>query len=79
MSDRATRRTFLRAAAAMGATFAWGDAFAAPSRKRWLERRDLFAEGVASGDPAPDSVAAGRTMDPALVAERRGHLPPSNF
>ena len=26
------------------------------SRSRWVERRDLFAEGVASGDPAPDSV-----------------------
>lgn len=26
------------------------------SRARWIERRDLFAEGVASGDPAPDSV-----------------------
>ena len=56
MSDRVSRRDFLRAAAAMGATFAWGEAFAAPSRSRWVERRDLFAEGVASGDPAPDSV-----------------------
>ena len=26
------------------------------SHSRWVERRDLFAEGVASGDPAPDSV-----------------------
>ncbi|HVG08737.1 MAG TPA: alkaline phosphatase D family protein [Thermoanaerobaculia bacterium] len=26
------------------------------SRSRWVERRDLFAEGVASGDPGPDSV-----------------------
>src|SRR4051794_24813922 len=56
MSPHVTRRGFLRAAAAMGATFAWSDAFAAPSRRRWFERRDLFAEGVASGDPAPDSV-----------------------
>jgi len=55
-SDRMSRRQFLRSAAAMGATFAWGDALAAPSRKRWVERRDLFAEGVASGDPASDSV-----------------------
>src|SRR5690242_13795842 len=54
-SDRVTRRNVLRAAVAMGATFAWGDALAVPSRKRWVERRDLFAEGVASGDPAPDS------------------------
>jgi alkaline phosphatase D len=26
------------------------------SRSRWVERRDLFAEGVASGDPGPDTV-----------------------
>jgi alkaline phosphatase D len=56
MSDRITRRQLLRAAAAMGAAFAWRNAVAAPSRIRWKERRDLFAEGVASGDPAPDSV-----------------------
>ena len=55
-SARLTRRQLLRAAAAMGATFAWGDALAVPSRQRWMERRDHFAEGVASGDPAPDSV-----------------------
>src|SRR5215468_2190814 len=55
-SNRISRRKFLRAAAAMGATVAWGDVLAAPSRKRWVERRDLFAEGVASGDPAPDSI-----------------------
>jgi alkaline phosphatase D len=40
----------------MGATLAWSGARAAPSRTRWVERRDLFVEGVASGDPAPDSI-----------------------
>src|ERR687885_2293062 len=55
-SDRVTRRDFLRAVAAMGATLAWGDVLAVTSRRRWVERRDLFAEGVASGDPASDSV-----------------------
>src|SRR5262249_20464982 len=55
-SDRVTRRQLLRAATALGATFAWGGVLAAPSRKRWVERRDLLAEGVASGDPAPGSV-----------------------
>jgi alkaline phosphatase D len=55
-SDRVTRRDFLRAATAMGATLAWGDALAVASRRRWVERRGLFAEGVASGDPASDSV-----------------------
>jgi alkaline phosphatase D len=49
------RRSFLQAAAAMGASLAWaGPARAA--RTLWEERRDLYPEGVASGDPAPDSV-----------------------
>src|ERR1043166_7204040 len=75
-SDRVTRRDVLRAAAAMGATCAWGDALAVPSRKRWVERRDLFAEGVASGDPASDSVllwtrasSGGRAAAVPLIAE----------
>ncbi|MBX7248947.1 MAG: alkaline phosphatase D family protein [Caulobacteraceae bacterium] len=50
------RRTFLSAAAAMGASLAWGRAEARPSRVRWTERRDLYPQGVASGDPLPDSV-----------------------
>jgi alkaline phosphatase D len=40
----------------MGADLAWGGRRHAPSRVRWTERPDLFAEGVASGDPAADSV-----------------------
>jgi alkaline phosphatase D len=49
------RRSFIQAAAAMGASLAWaGPARAA--RSKWRERRDLYPEGVASGDPAPDSV-----------------------
>jgi len=54
--SRLTRRQFMSAAAAMGATFAWADAKTGPSRQTWVERRDLFAEGVASGDPGVDSV-----------------------
>src|SRR5688572_2002366 len=56
LKSRITRRDFLAAAAAMGATLAWAGTRAAPSRQPWVERRDLFAEGVASGDPAADSV-----------------------
>src|SRR5688572_17593715 len=50
-----SRRDFIQAAAAMGASLAW----AGPKEKsptRWRERRDLFPEGVASGDPDPHSV-----------------------
>jgi len=50
-----SRRDFLQMAAAMGAALAWsGPARAA--RTGWRERRDLYPEGVASGDPAADSV-----------------------
>src|SRR6185295_455012 len=53
---RVGRREFMAGAAAMGATLAWGGPRSWRSRERWVERRDLFAEGVASGDPGPDSV-----------------------
>jgi alkaline phosphatase D len=56
MSNNSTRRAFLSAAAAMGAVLAWGRAEASPSRVNWTERRDLYPEGVASGDPTSDGV-----------------------
>src|SRR3984885_11514420 len=51
-----TRRSFLAMAAATGATAAWGNPFGTKSRTAWRERRDLFPEGVASGDPDSNSV-----------------------
>jgi len=51
-----TRRSFLGMAAAIGATAAWGDPLGSKSRVAWRERRDLFPEGVASGDPDSTSV-----------------------
>ncbi|HEX5183751.1 MAG TPA: alkaline phosphatase D family protein [Allosphingosinicella sp.] len=50
-----TRRVFLERAAALGATLAWAGPVRASTIARH-ERRDLFPEGVASGDPEPDSV-----------------------
>jgi alkaline phosphatase D len=50
------RRAFLQGALALGATAAWGASVGTPSNVQWLERRDLFAEGVASGDPDSGSV-----------------------
>src|SRR5882672_10156955 len=50
-----SRRSFLKAAAAIGASLALvGPARA--SRVHWHERRDLYPQGVASGDPDPHSV-----------------------
>src|SRR6476646_5790483 len=49
------RREFIQIAAAMGAALAWGGP-ARASRLKWTEKRDLYPEGVASGDPDPNSV-----------------------
>ena len=50
-----TRREFVRLAAAMGASLAWGGP-ARASTAGWQERRELYPEGVASGDPDSNSV-----------------------
>ena len=52
---RISRREFLALATAFGASLAWGTDAKSSSRTA-TERRDLFPEGVASGDPYPDSV-----------------------
>jgi alkaline phosphatase D len=49
------RREFVQLAAACGATLAWAGNASAEA-PRWRERRDLYPQGVASGDPEPDSV-----------------------
>src|SRR6187401_2529493 len=49
------RREFLQMAVAMGASLAWGG-LAEASSTGWQERRDLYPEGVASGDPDSSSV-----------------------
>ncbi len=52
---RFDRRQFIARAAALGAVGAWaGHAHA--SAVAWTERRDVYAEGVASGDPDASSV-----------------------
>lgn len=49
------RRDFIQLAAAMGASLAWSGT-ARASRTKWVERRELYPEGVASGDPDPNSI-----------------------
>lgn len=73
---RLSRREFVTGAAAMGATLAWGCARPGRSRLDWTERRDVFAEGVASGDPDAESVllwtrvsAAGSLPEVPLTVE----------
>src|SRR5579884_2745151 len=70
------RREFVELAATMGASMAWGG-LARASSTDWHERRDLYPEGVASGDPDSSSVilwtrrpfAGGRRMLTVEVAE----------
>src|SRR6476469_7016272 len=49
------RRSLLKTAAAIGASIAWVEPPRA-SRIEWRERRDLYPQGVASGDPDAHSV-----------------------
>jgi alkaline phosphatase D len=62
------RRRFLTLAAALGASAAWSSTRAAPSKLRWTERRELYPEGVASGDPQGDSVILWTRRPPAAGA-----------
>lgn len=50
------RRQFIKLAAALGATLAVGCAHVGRSTSGWRERRDLYPQGVASGDPDENSV-----------------------
>ncbi|HEV8113160.1 MAG TPA: alkaline phosphatase D family protein [Planctomycetota bacterium] len=50
-----SRRAFIRSAGVIGAAWAWGGC-AGVSRLTWRERRELYPEGVASGDPDDHSV-----------------------
>ncbi|MGH9863988.1 MAG: alkaline phosphatase D family protein [Candidatus Acidiferrales bacterium] len=43
-------------AIALGASAAWARPFTTRSKAPWHERRDVYTEGVASGDPESDSV-----------------------
>ena len=56
MSEQATRRSLLKQAAALGAALAFGESCAHTPSGPLTERRDLYPEGVASGDPDPSSV-----------------------
>jgi alkaline phosphatase D len=51
-----TRRSFLELAASLGASAAWARPAGKKSKTQARERRDLFPQGVASGDPDSSSV-----------------------
>jgi len=67
------RREALKLAAAMGASLAWSPSLPALTALARLERRDLFPEGVASGDPHTDSVLLW-TRRPPVNGDAAAHL-----
>src|SRR5262244_720695 len=66
-----TRRRFIELAASFGASLAWRSTSARDSRISWRERRDLYPQGVASGDPHPDSVILWTRRPPSQNSEAR--------
>lgn len=54
--SKVNRREFIKQAAVFGAALAFGSKIARASTTGWQERRDLFPQGVASGDPDSQSV-----------------------
>ena len=60
-----TRRSFLEMATVLGASAAWGNSSPSPSGVSWHERRELYPEGVASGDPDSNSVLLWTRRPPA--------------
>lgn len=69
------RREALKLAAAMGASLAWKPSVETFSAITRIERRDLFPEGVASGDP--NYLSTERFAPLAGRASRLSSLRPS--
>lgn len=67
-----SRREFIAAAATIGATAVWGNPASSGKPLPWSERRELYPEGVASGDPDANSILLwtrypAKTQDRALL------------
>lgn len=60
-----TRRKFIEIASSMSAVLAWRSTAASASEVSWRERRDLYPQGVGSGDPHPDSVIVWTRRQPS--------------
>src|SRR5688572_27411336 len=69
--NRVDRRQFVATAAAFGMAVAHGDVRAQRPAQPWRERRDLFPQGVASGDPTSDSVILWTRRPPARSSTSR--------
>jgi alkaline phosphatase D len=67
-----SRRSFLKLGAALGASTIWAGVSGNCSPVQWRERRDLFPQGVASGDPDEHSVLlwTRRLPEPGEIAAK---------
>src|SRR5690349_22697102 len=72
LPDSFSRRVFMARAAAVGAALAFGSSCASSPPRPRIERRDFYPQGVASGDPGPDSVIlwTRRAPDPGATAHQ---------
>src|SRR5215217_4275729 len=66
-----SRRKFIEMAASFGASLAFRSAYTHASSIQWRERRDLYPQGVASGDPHSDSVILWTRRPPLKDSQAR--------
>ena len=70
MKPTRNRREFIAQASALGIALALGQGCVPRRRSSYTERRDLYPQGVASGDPAADSVILWTRREPDPHATR---------
>ena len=66
-----SRRKFIEVAASFGASLAFRSANVYASSTQWREQRDLYPQGVASGDPHLDSVILWTRRPPSPNGEAK--------
>lgn len=66
-----SRRKFIQLAASFGASLAFRSTDVHASTVQWRERRDLYPQGVASGDPHSDSVILWTRRPPSKDSEAK--------
>jgi alkaline phosphatase D len=66
-----SRRKFIELAASFGASLAFRSGYVHASSIEWREQRDFYPQGVASGDPRPDSVILWTRRPPAKNSEAK--------
>ena len=66
-----SRRKFIELAASFGASLAFRSSYARASNIQWREQREFYPQGVASGDPHPDSVILWTRRPPSKNNEAK--------